>query len=56
MPRGAPGCGLLTELKTGLAPPDPQQLTGCQMWALGVAGVVFGGQQACPGGLRGAGY
>ena len=53
MPRGAPGCGLLTELVHGLAPPDPQQPIGCQMWALGVAGVVFGGQQPGPTGLGG---
>ena len=45
MPKGAPGWG---KLSTGLAPPDPQQLIGCQMWASGVAGVVFGGQQAGP--------
>ena len=54
MPRGAPGWVCLTTLSTGLAPPDPQQPIGCQMWALGVAGVVFGGQQAGPGVPQGA--
>ena len=38
-PKGAP-----TKLSDGLALPDPQQHIGCQMWALDVAGVVFGGQ------------
>ena len=70
MPRGAPGCGLLTELSAGLAPPDPQQPIGSWLWPFSVAGVgfnvagvefyvagvVFGGQQAGPGVLRGAGY
>ena len=41
MPRGAPGCGLLTELITGLAPPDPQQPIGCWLWPFSVAGVGF---------------
>ena len=68
MPRGVPGCGLLTELSTGLAPPDPQQPIGCWLWPFSVAGVgfnvagvvfyvagvVFGGPQACPEGVPGA--
>ena len=56
---GAP----LTTLSTGLAPPDPQQPIGWWLLAISVAGVVFyvagvvfGGQQAGPGVLRGAGY
>ena len=41
MPRGAPGWVVRTTLSAGLAPPDPQQPIGCQMWASGVAGVVL---------------
>ena len=61
-PWGAPGCALLTNLSTGLAPPDRQQPMGCWLWAISVAGVVFyvagvafGGQQASPEVLQGAG-
>ena len=54
MPKGVPGGVCLTELSEGLAPPDTQQPIGCQMWALGVAGVVFGGQQAGHGVPQGA--
>ena len=67
---GCPGCGLLTNLLGILAPPNPQQPIGCWLWPFSVAGVgfnvagvvfyvagvVLGGQQAGPGGLRGAGY
>ena len=52
-PKGDPGWSCLTKLSDGLAPPDPHQPIGCQMWALGVAGVVFGGQQAGAKVLRG---
>ena len=64
---GALGCGCLTNLRVGLAPPDPQQPIDCWILAicmagvlfcragvlLYVAGVVFGGQQACPKGVPG---
>ena len=54
-PRGAPGAGVISR-RGPPRPPTTYRLVAVGFRALGVAGVVFGAQQACPRGVRGAGY
>ena len=41
MPLGCSRVRMSNHLKHGPGSPDPQQAIGCQIWALGVAGMVL---------------